>query len=158
MLKRVLALGFVAILFMGVVAGVNVGFEDTVRTSANAQVVENESWTVNEGTVTTLDESNRDVVYSDEVTVRQSGTVYEANGNYSWIQSNGTIRASTGSDLTDGSSAEVTYDYSVPSEQQRLQRDILMFVPGTVGETLIIVLGASLLLGAVALMAGAGGY
>lgn len=153
MANRIVVLaGFAILIFVGLGA-VNAQWQDSVTDSQDAIEVENESWTVDAGSITQLDNSDRDVVYNDSVTVRdENDTVVAADGNYSWLAGNGTVKALSGSsELSDGESATITYRYTEPSNAQNLAKSVGM-LPVTLGDEIALALAAGVLLGAVALL------
>lgn len=157
MARLVAILGVAIFLFIGL-HGVAGHYETTV-TETNDQIeVTNETFTVQHGTVHQLDESNRDVVYNGTVEVYQSGFVIgetrvssDNGSNWRWIEGNGTLYVPNGSDMNDGDTAEITYRYTEPTSEQKVAKDVAM-VPFILGDGLLIVLGAVLLLTAVALL------
>lgn len=152
--KLFLALTFVAMLLMAGVGALESGYKQSVTEANTATVVENETWTVDEGNVTQLANSNKDVVYNETVTVHNGNDVVEPDGNYTWYASNGTIAALNGSTFTDGQDATVTYGLTVPQNEQQLARDVGMLLPGVIGYDLIIIIGAAIFIGSIIVFAG----
>lgn len=140
------ALVVVAGILMAGVGAVAVQYEDSVL-GANDRQTFNESFTVDEGTVHEFAESNRDVIYNATVTVTQSGTVIEQDGNYTWHDTNGTLAVLVGSHLSDGGTAFNEYQLTEPENSQRLVRD-LGSLPAQYGDALLIGFGAAIVLGA----------
>lgn len=149
MYRRIVAFVFVAILLMALVGVAQHGYRESVRDSQPATTHGKEVWTVDEGNVTTLNNSNQDdLVYAAQadVTVEQTGTTFEAEGNWTWFEHNGTVKAIDGTQLTDGADANITYDTYEPTDEQQLGLTILMFLPETLGGALTLVLGIGILL------------
>lgn len=159
MRERLVVLVAVAILLMAGVGAVQSGYRSSVSESQPEQTVTNETFTVTEGATITLNESNRDDVYvqQSDVTVRQSGTVYEPSGNWSWERGNGTLFVPSGSGLTDGSSANVTYGYHAPTDEQRLTRDIALVPVNALGGDLVFLLGLFVFMAAFVILMRVGG-
>lgn len=140
------ALVIVAGILMAGVGAVAVQYEDSVL-GANDEQTFNETFTVDEGTVHTFAESNRDVIYNSTVTVKQSGTLIEQDGNYTWHEGNGTLTVLLGSDLTDGADASNEYQLTAPQDEQRLLRNVGN-LPAQLGDGILIALTAAVVLGA----------
>lgn len=157
MFKRILAFVFVAMLVMASVGVAQVGYRDSVTGSQPTEMIDNESWTVSTG-VNTLERSNEQLVYGEAVTVTQGSTTYEEEGNYTWHKHNGTISVPSSTDLTTGSSAEIDYNVSKPTNEQVLMQDLMLLLPTSFGDELPTILMVAILLGAVVMMARSGGY
>lgn len=75
----------------------------------NNETITNETWTVNTGTYVELGEEpiedGSETVYNSTGAVMTKGTDYEIGYD------NGTIKALSGGDLTDGNTAEITYTH-----------------------------------------------
>lgn len=132
------------ILFAGA-AAISIQYEDSVL-GANDEQRFNESFTVDEGTLHTFAESNRDVIYNDTAFLKQAGTVIEADGNYTWHAINGTLFIEVGSDFTDGATATNEYGLTAPNESQQLARDVGL-LPSHVSDALLVALGAAVVIG-----------
>lgn len=151
--RLMLAVVILGAVFMAGVGMVQSQYQQSVTGAYEPTTITNESFTVNEGDRTVLNESNRDVVYNETVQVYQNGTEFESDGNYTWTAANGTIFVPNGSGLTNNSTANVTYQFTVPDEQQQLARDVGM-IPGiALSEGLLLGLGGALLIGAIAVLA-----
>ncbi|MUV59784.1 hypothetical protein [Halobacterium sp. CBA1126] len=157
--QRIVGLVFVAILLMAGIGIAQSGFQTAVTEGQPGSTV-HEQWTVNTGEPVSLSESNRDnVVYqaATDVSVTADNQTVAQSGNWTWNRHNGTIVALAGGTLSDGETANITYGYAEPSNEQSLAKETMMFVPGTLGDVLILVLGIALLLGAFVVMARSGG-
>lgn len=153
--ERVLALAFIVIILMGGVGVVQTGYEDSVTGSQPHQAIENETITAQAGT-NTLNESNRDVVYNESVTVRNSSdgsTISESE--YDWQSHNGTLFVPSGSTI-EGETVDVTYGLTEPANEQQAVRDVSLF-PSSQGDTLTLIGGIAFLLAAIAVFAKMGG-
>lgn len=142
------AFAFVAVIIL-LLAGVNAlhaGWGEAVEESGDLQTVTNESWTVDQGNVTKLNDSNRfDAVYESDVTVYNASDVeISADGNFTWFQSNGSIRAATGSTfLADGSTAKITYEYHNETDDQTAVKE-LTTLPFRWSDVVTLALGVGL--------------
>lgn len=148
MRRAIATFAVLAIILMAGVGAISAQYNTSVTESTNETAVVNESFTADLGTAVALDESNRDVVYNDTVTVYNSSTVLvEQDGNYTWHAGNGTLRinASTGQ-FSQGESGTVSYNYTVPTEEQRVVRDVALIIPGTLGDTIMLIMGLVILL------------
>lgn len=154
---RLFALVAIAVILMAGVGAVQSAYRSSVSESQPETTVTNETFTVSEGSVTTLSESNRDVVYNDTVTLRQNGTVFDQSGNYSWLEANGTIQVQAGSGLTDGASANITYGYHVPENEQRLTRDLALVPLEVLGGDIVFLVGLFVFMAAFVVLIKAGG-
>lgn len=156
--RAVIVVSVLVILFLGIGA-VATQYQDTVRDTQPLNTIENETFTVSAGDTLSLDESNRDVVYNDSVTVRQNGTTFDPAGNYTWRgdTGDGQLEIPTDTGLTDGDSANITYSYRVPSESQSITKSIGM-IPFELAEELALIGGFILMLGALAMLLKGGGY
>lgn len=117
MLKQAVALVAVAAILLTGVAAVNASYE-----SAGPHTdIQNESWTPNAGSTTSLDHSNVDSVFYDETVVVQNASgVHSTDGvDYEWYPSNGTIKTLSGGNLDGETTATITYGYSTPTHLQR---------------------------------------
>lgn len=153
-MARVVAL--VGVLVFGFIAlhGVAAHYDQTVTNSQPQITVENESFVVTHDTTHAFDDSNRDAVYNDTaVEVYQNGSQVAASSgdNWRWNAGNGTLYVPSGSELTDGDDASITYRYTEPTGEQKAVRDIAL-VPFQLGEGIGILVGAALLLLAVSLL------
>lgn len=146
--QRILIFGLAVVLLYLLVAVSSTGYQAAV-TADDAVSITNESWTVDQGNVTTLANSNQDVVYADSVEVRNdTDVVVEPDGNYTWYESNGTIRALAGAPaLADASTASINYTYYEPSDRQRSVRNYAGDM-GDIGMAMEFGLVAAVLLGA----------
>lgn len=152
-LVAVVAVG--VLLFVGVPA-IAIQYESSVL-GANAEQRFNESFTVDEGSVHTFAESNRDVIYNETVLVTQSGTTVDQAGNYTWDDQNGTLFVQVGSDLTDGAQAFNEYGLTAPNESQQLVRDVGL-LPAQLGEVLLLALAAAVVVGGLIIVVRSGGF
>ncbi|GAA0305747.1 hypothetical protein [Halarchaeum salinum] len=156
--QRIVGLVFVAILLMAGVGVVESGFQTAVSESQPGSTVE-EQWTVAIGEPVALSESNRDVVYAaaSSINVSASNESIAQPGNWSWNRHNGTIVALEGGTLSDGQTANISYGFARASSEQSLARETLLFLPGTLGENIVLILSVALLLAAIMVMARQGG-
>lgn len=138
--SRVLA--FAALLiFLGVgVAAISAQDTQTMRAAGDATTIEDESWQPDPPNVTELAQSNLpNSVYADSVTVEQNGTTYAEDGNYSWIDDNGTIQTLSGTGLNTSETANITYTYYNASGELAVVRDVNA-IPINLGGPLMITL------------------
>lgn len=151
---RLVAVAAIVIFLFAGIGAVQYGYWES-STASQEHVDFNESVTVNEGTVTQLANSGRDVVYApqSDINVTQSGTSFRADGNWSWIRSNGTIRWADSSALTDAQTAHVEYYYTVPSTEQNVTTRFALLPTETIGE--MWVFGVGIMLALVAMAAAA---
>lgn len=155
MRQAIATFAILAIVLMAGVGAISAQYETSVTESQNATAVVNESFTADLGNATTLDNSNRDVIYNESVTVFNASDVLVAEpGNYTFHAGNGTLRinAST-SQFSDGESGTVSYNFTEPTEEQRAVRDIALIIPGTLGDVIMLVLGLVILLSAIVITA-----
>lgn len=118
----------------------------SVRDAGDRTLVENEAWNPEEGSVTTLNHSNYEtLVYGtqEEVDVYQGGSEYVADGNWTWYDGNGTVKAVNGTSLNTSESAKITYSYYQPTQEQALLVD-LGTIPIRFGGELLMLLTFSL--------------
>lgn len=149
-MHRVVAVIGALLLGLLAIGGIAAQYETAVTDTQPAQSVTNESFTVDVGTTHVLTESRRDVVYNESVTVYQNDSEVSP-GEYNWQPGNGTLFVPSGSTMTDGQSATITYQYTEPTGEQRIARDVGL-LPAQLGEGLGILTGAALLVGAFALL------
>ena len=71
--------------------------------------ITNETWTVNTGTYVEL--ANGDIVEDSETVWNSSGTEMVRGTDYEMNYTSGEIKALSGGDLTDGNTAEISYEY-----------------------------------------------
>lgn len=121
--------------------------------AGDEQTVTNETWSPNAGSVTTLDESNRnDAYYDDTVDVwDENGTAMDSEQDYVWYRTNGTIKTVEGGRLAGDSDANITYGYAVTSE---VQRDFASVFAGgfDVAGIMVFVLGIGLTITAISFL------
>lgn len=119
--------------------------------------ITNETWIPDAGNITTLEDSNLSRAYYDEnVTVYdENETLIEPTGNYTWYQSNGTIKALSGGDLDGDANATISYDYQRASTTST---GIVALFSGLLdsGAGVLIVLAAAGILVALKTLAGGG--
>lgn len=115
-MSRILAVVGLAIMLAAGVGAVS----SADQSAQQAITIENETWSPDPGSVTTLDESNREYAeYDATVTVRdENGTNSAADADYRWYQSNGTVMALSGGNLDGDASAVITYGYDQSSAEQ----------------------------------------
>lgn len=157
--RRVFVVAAVGILLFTGLAAVNAAYTDSVGATGDGNEVVNESFTVNQGNRTYLAESNQtEVVYNDTVSVyNENDTLVESNGNYSWATENGSLVVETGaSALPDNTSANITYGWNAPTDEQKLARDVGT-IPMQLGEQLLTMLGAVLVIAVLFLLANQAG-
>lgn len=152
-MARVVAIVGVLVFAFVAVGAVATQYESTVEESQNTTIIANETFTVQTGAINTFVESNRDVVYNDTVTVRQNGTEIEESGNFTWLAHNGTMRVPPNNEtqLAGGQSANITYRFTEPSNEQRAVRDVAL-VPLELVEGLVLIAAAALLLTGLAIL------
>ncbi len=127
-----------------------IALDSATQDATNTTTVNNESFSPTNG-INTLQHSNQEGAYygaSDTVTVYNNSSVVDPSGNYSWVQDNGTLDVVNNSYLSNRSSAAVSYEFQQPSESQLALVRLFAVFSGPVAEGLIIVLGLSLVLGA----------
>lgn len=130
-------------LVLAIVAALGVtGLQATLEDAGTDEVVENESFDPQTGTVQALEESDRDYAYYDEtvVVVDENGNATTEGIDYQWYPSNGTIKPLSGGELDGDGSAEITYRYQVTTEEQRGIAGALANIPRVLG--LALPLGA----------------
>lgn len=159
MRSRILGLILIVMLLMAGVGIVQQGYRTSVRDANPQTAVTNETWTVDEGSVTALSESNRDVVYIDQesVTVYYNNETVPPDGNWTWNAGNGTVRALSGSTFTDGDSANISYAYASGQAEQQVARDIGLFAVDDLGGAFIEVGAVAMLLAAFVVLMRSGG-
>lgn len=154
MRERFLTVVILAIVLVGFGMAAESAHRDAVRGSQDVTVVEQEPFQPTAGQVRQLNNSDDDLVFneSDSVTVDQNGTVIESQGNWTWYESNGTLKINQSTAMNTSESANVSYGYYEPSNEQQLTKELSLFFVDTVGATLVEVLGALFLLFAVVVM------
>jgi len=159
MRSRIMALILIVLVLMAGVGIVQQGYRTSVREGAPQTAVTNETWAVDEGNVTTLTESNRDVVYAPQrdIVVRYNNDTVPAEGNWTWNAGNGTVKALSGSTFTDGDTAKISYRYADGAPEQELARNIGLFAVSDLSGTFIEIGGVAMLLAAFVVFARAGG-
>jgi len=126
----------VAVLALVILATAGVwGLQASLETAGQDQTVVNETWTPTAGSVTTLDESNRDGAYYDHnVTVYDtSGAEVDRGDDYRWYPGNGTVEAVAGGELDGDRSANITYGYQQTTGEQRAIAAALGRIPQFIG-------------------------
>lgn len=157
---RLFALVAIAVLLMAGVGAVQSGYRSSVSESQPEQTVTNETFLVSHGSTITLAESNRDddvYVTESEVTVRQNNQTYPPAGNWSWNRGNGTLDIVSGSGLTNGNNATVTYGYHAPTNEQQLARDVTLVPVEVLGGDLVFLLGLFVFMAAFVVLIRIGG-
>lgn len=139
--RLVAAAAIFIFLFVGV-GVIQAGYWDA-STDANEHVTFDESPVVNEGNVTALNESNRGVVYApvQDVNISQSGSAVRADGNWTWNRHNGTIEWAESTSLTNGSTVNVSYFYTVPSTEQNVTKEFTTTPLSTIGAEWYVLAG-----------------
>lgn len=117
MVRAFLALVAIGVLAMGGLVGLQVALED----AGEDHEITNETWTPTAGSVTTLDESNRNGAYYDEnVTVHdENDTEMNSGDDYLWNSGNGTVKALSGGDLDGDDNATISYGFAQTTQEQR---------------------------------------
>jgi hypothetical protein len=149
-MHRVVAVIGALVIGLLAIGAIGAQYETAVTGTQPAQQVTNETFTVDVGTTHAFNESRRDVVYNDSVTVYQNSTEIDAS-EYRWQPGNGTLFVPSSSSMTDGESAKITYQYTEPTGEQRIARDVGL-LPAQLGEGLGILAAAALLVGGFALL------
>jgi hypothetical protein len=136
-MRAVIALLAIAVIAMGAL----VGFQAALADNASLSTVENETWTPDAGNVTTLNKSNLDAAdYNETVTVRDSsGTVMSNETDYTWFDSNGTVKALTGGGLDGESEATISYGYERAPDAQVEMAQLMALIPNSAGALLPII-------------------
>jgi len=101
----------------------------TVQESRHDITVTNESFTPDGGNLSTFEASNLDdAEYDDSVTVRNDsdGSTFEASGNYTWFETNGTLKTTANSDLATTSTATITFSYTGQTAEQAATTGIVV--------------------------------
>lgn len=146
MLRAMLLLVILGVVLIGGVGAIKAEYQASVE-GANAEQTYNESFNVSGGTTVALNESNRDVVYADNVSVTDGGTTVDES-EYRWNEHNGTLFVPANSQLVNNK-AHVNYSLTEPTNQQQLSRDVALLPSQTLG-------GALMTVGSVAMVLGAG--
>lgn len=113
--------GIVILLLVGVAAidqaAFSVGDPDAI----------NETFTPSAGSVTQLDQSERDGVdYGESVVVKDENRTLASDGtDYTWNATNGTVRTLSGGILDGDANATVEYEYRVLSEPEQNARGVV---------------------------------
>lgn len=154
MLQRLIAVVIVAVVLFAGIGAISNGYESSVRGAYDATSY-SESFNVSGGTLVTVNESNRDVVYNETVNVSQGGTEVD-DSEYTWYANNGTLFVPSGSTLAN-EQASITYGLTEPDEQQRLARDVGNIPAVVLGGTFVELAGFAALIGAVVVMVRVGG-
>lgn len=131
-----MARALVGIFALIIIAGVGVyGLQAGLETAGDDRTVDREAFTPDADTVVTLDNSNRDYVYyATQVAVyNNSGTRMVEGADYTWFSHNGTIMPLSGGDLAPDNNGEISYNFSVTTEEQRQLTSILAMLPTVVG-------------------------
>lgn len=130
-MRIVLAFFAIAILSMVAISGIQAGLED----AGEDRQIENETWTPDAGTVTELEESNREgAYYADRVNVyNATGVKVDEGSDYEWFEGNGTVKALTGGELDGESEATITYEFQQTTKEQREMAGMLSHVPQAMG-------------------------
>jgi len=152
-MSREVALVGVLVFAMIAIGGLSAAYQTSVQESQPTQHVINESFSPVNDTVVVLDESRRDVVYngSDDVRVYQNRTEINSTGNWTWHAGDGTISINATSTFNESRLANVSYNYTIPAAAQQTARDVAL-VPYLLGDGLGIIVGAALIVGAIALL------
>lgn len=145
----------VAIILFAMLGAVQTGHRSAVEGSQNELSTE-ENWTADTGNVTTLSKSNDpDLLYNESVEARdENGTLLQEGSDYTWYENNGTIRALSGGELSDGENANVTYSTWEEQETAQLAQSIAFIPTKTLGEFLPFLAGIAMLFAAVAVFGG----
>lgn len=156
MRDRFLTVVVLAIVVAGFAVAAQSAHENAVKGSQDGTDVVNETWQPTAGSVTQLDNSDEDLVFTDQenVTVTQNGTTIQPQGNWTWYESNGTIKTNSSTAMNTSETALINYTYYEPTEQQQLAKDVSLIAGDSIGGTLVQVLGILLLLFAVVVMVG----
>lgn len=113
---------------------------NTLDEAGQPNLIGNETWTPNAGSVTQLEYSNLDNAgYDPQVYVADSNgnQVFEPD-DYIWFESNGTIKTVVGGKLDGETSAEISYEYDRSTEEQRQWASMLSQIPNVMGLALPI--------------------
>lgn len=154
MLRAMLLLVILGVVLIGGVGAIKAEYQGSVE-GANDELAYNESINVSGGTLVELNESNRDVVYGDTVTVTESGSTVD-DSEYEWNEHNGTLFVPSGSSLANNE-AYVNYSLHEPTNQQKLARDIQLMPANAMGDSLFTIGSIAMLLGSVVVMMRMGG-
>lgn len=152
---RLVAVAFILIIFGFGIGAIQQAYFDA-GIDGGAVNTQNETVTVDEGNVTALANSNDEaLVYGEQrnVTVEQGGQNFVAQGNWTWNRHNGTLRWNGTTDLTDGSSAAVTYAFAEPTAEQTVIKDLSLLPAGTLIDEWLTLAVLVLVFGAAALAA-----
>lgn len=124
------------------------GFQAALADAGEDYTVVNETFTPGAGTITELENSNLTGGYYDNATevYDGNGTEMDAGTDYTWLESNGTIRTLAGGGLDGDSEATITYSYQQTSKEQRGIAKALTAL-GPLVEVGMILGGVMLLLG-----------
>lgn len=124
-MERLIALVVIAALALAGGIGIDAAGEGV----GDARSVDNRTISPSSG-LNTVSESNTDRYYfADSATVYNNSTVVPADGNYTWNENNGTLTVDSGSYLANRASANLSFNYSVPSSTER---DVISLFAGGV--------------------------
>lgn len=140
-MSRLIAVVGLAILVLAGASAVNAAFQ----ASGQGYHVDDESFSPDPG-VNQLTNSNiANATYNNSITVSVSGDTVDSDGNYSWLQHNGTIDVESGSYLANQTSANASYGWVENSDQER--NFVSLFASGfDVAQLLVLVMTAGLVL------------
>lgn len=113
-----LILGLIVLLILA--AGATAGYSAVLEDSEIEYNITNESWTPDAGNITTLNNSNLEAAdYESTVTVRnQTDALMTEPSDYTWFENNGTILTNTTGSLAGDTTANISYNYTQPPENQ----------------------------------------
>jgi len=128
------AIAAIFVLLLVAVGGVY-GLQTALEDAGENELVVNESWTPNAGSITVLDESERTGAYyaNDTVVYGENDTEMDRGDDYEWFDTNGTVKAVVGGDLDGDSTALITYAYQQTTGEQRQLTAMLSNIPTSVG-------------------------
>lgn len=150
--SRLIAFAVVAVFLVLAGGVVSAQLAMSARGSGEETQISGETWSPSEGQTTNLSRSHEDnVVYSEqsEVVVTQNDTTKAASGNWSWDETNGTVKAVNGTGLNTSDDAQIAYSVYQPSETQTLLVS-LGTMPVRIGGELLILLAFAIVVLAVA--------
>ena len=131
----------VVILLGFAIAGFSLAYGDAVRSTGDATDVQNETFTIDQGTPVGVNVSNvSEERYSETAAVYYNNTTVERDGNYTWDAGDGEITALNGSYLTDGDTANISYTHYTPAPAQKVTISVAGLMSSISGYPLTVLL------------------
>lgn len=115
--RAIVGIGMLLLLLVAAPA-LSVQYDQSV-TGSQPEANATEQFTASPGTEYQAQNSGEYLVHNESVTLEANGTAYSSPDDYRWFTENATVRITEDTSIPDGQTANITYQYHEPAQEQQ---------------------------------------